>query len=133
MKRTRLGAGAKSLERGSTFNTRGKSLRRSAGTRKSRSISPASASQRKKCRGRACIVCRVEPAVPAHLVDRSLGGCDDPLCTVPLGPVCHRLYDEGQLDLLPFLEPHYRDELAHAVIHLGLSRALHRVTNTRPT
>jgi hypothetical protein len=32
----------------------------------------------------------------------------------------HRAYDTGRLELLPYLEPDWRIELAHAVLHLGL-------------
>lgn len=73
---------------------------------------------------------------PAHLWPRGLGGCDDELCVVPLcrtfdGSGCHRLYDDGKLDLLPKLEPHYRRELAHAVVHGGLVAVYERVTGDR--
>jgi hypothetical protein len=34
----------------------------------------------------------------------------------------HRAYDTGQLELLPHLEPCWRTEVAHAVLHLGLVR-----------
>ena len=30
---------------------------------------------------------------------------------------CHRAYDRGELDLLPYLEPAWRAQLAHAVAH----------------
>jgi hypothetical protein len=70
---------------------------------------------------------------PAHLCDRSLGGCDEADCVVGLcrdfaGQGCHRAFDEGELDLLPRLEPHYRQEVAHAVMHLGLAGAFRRLT-----
>jgi hypothetical protein len=32
----------------------------------------------------------------------------------------HRAYDTGRLELLPHLEPPWRAEVAHAVLHLGL-------------
>ena len=63
-----------------------------------------------------------------HLVPRSLGGCGDPLCVVPLCRGCHRAYDRGELDLLPYLEPGWRAQLAHAVAHLGLIGALRQVS-----
>jgi hypothetical protein len=50
---------------------------------------------------------------------------------VALCPTCHRLYDDGKLSILEYMEPHYRDELARAVELVGLLRALERVTNTR--
>jgi hypothetical protein len=44
---------------------------------------------------------------------------------------CHRAYDRGELDLLPYLEPAWRAQLAHAVGHVGLIAALRRITGTR--
>jgi hypothetical protein len=43
----------------------------------------------------------------------------------------HRAYDRGELDLLPYLEPAWRAQLAHAVGHVGLIAALRRITGTR--
>lgn len=96
-----------------------------------KAISPASVAQRQKVRDRACLACANQPCQPAHVIDRSLGGCDHPDCVVPLCAPCHRAYDEGALDLLPLLEPHYREEQMHAVEHLGLERARLRITNDR--
>jgi hypothetical protein len=64
-------------------------------------------------------------------VPRSLGGCDDADCIVPLDRRCHRAYDRGELDLLPHLEPGYRAELAHGVAHIGLVGLLRRVSGVR--
>jgi len=47
-----------------------------------------------------------------------------PLCRVP----CHRAFDRGELDLLPYLEPGWRAQLAHAVGHVGLIGALRRIS-----
>jgi hypothetical protein len=45
----------------------------------------ATDSQRLAVAGRPCIVCGATTGVdPAHLIPRSLGGCGDPLCVVPL-------------------------------------------------
>jgi hypothetical protein len=89
-------------------------------------------SQRAAVAGRPCIVCGATTAVdPAHLIPRSLGGCGDPLCVVPLcRRPCHRAYDSGQLDLVPYLEPAWRAQLAHAVGHVGLVGALRRIGGT---
>jgi predicted restriction endonuclease len=65
---------------------------------------------------------------PAHLVPRGVGGCDDALCVVPLCRIHHRAYDRGTLDLVPYLEPRFRAEAAHAVTHLGLVGALRRLS-----
>jgi hypothetical protein len=40
-------------------------------------------------------------------------------------------YDTGQLDLLPYLEPAWRAQLAHAVGHVGLFGALRRIGGSR--
>ena len=50
---------------------------------------------------------------------------------MPLCRACHRLYDRGELDLLPHLEPGYRVELAHGLRHLSLLHLLRRVTGVR--
>ena len=86
--------------------------------------------QRLAVAGRACIVCdatnsRVDPA---HLIPRSLGGCADPFCVVPFCRHHHRAYDRGELDLLPYLKPGWRPQLAYAVGHTGLIGALRRIS-----
>jgi len=43
----------------------------------------------------------------------------------------HRAYDRGELDLLPYLEPAWRPQLAHAVGHVGLIAALRQVSGWR--
>jgi hypothetical protein len=108
-----------------------------------RPISPASPAQRAKvnAEGIVCVGCRRPQSDwlaldPAHVTDRSLGGCDAPECVVPLcragdGSGCHREYDEHRLDLLKLLEPHWREEQAHAVLHLGIAGAFRRTTNDR--
>jgi hypothetical protein len=92
-------------------------------------VAPA---QRDKVAGSACLVCgSVARIDPAHLIPRSLGGCDEPDCVVPLCRTHHRAYDTGELDLLPYLEPRWRGEVAHAVGHLGLVGACRRITGSR--
>ena len=82
--------------------------------------------------GRSCIVCSADRRIdPAHLISRSLGGCGDALCVVPACRRCHRAYDRGELDLLPYLEPVWRPQLAHAVGHVGLIGALRRISGGR--
>lgn len=49
----------------------------------------------------------------------------DPDDTVPLCRECHRLYDARELCLLPVLT---LDEQAAAVRHVGIERALHRLS-----
>jgi hypothetical protein len=100
------------------------------------SISPASPEQRAKVMTRACIVCRKHAGSchPAHLIDRSLAPtemADDPRAVVPLCPEDHRAYDEEKIDLLPYLEPHFREEVAYAVEQVGIMRALRRLSGDR--
>jgi hypothetical protein len=88
----------------------------------------ASDEQREKIVGRWCIVCQQTKGItPAHLTPRAQGGCDDPDCVVPLCWLHHRAYDTGRLELLPYLEPRWRPEVAHAVLHLGLIGAVRRL------
>jgi hypothetical protein len=98
----------------------------------SRAPGAASAAQREKIIGSACVVCaQTRGLTPAHLAPRSLGGCDDADCVVPLCWLHHRAYDTGRLELLPYLEPGWRAEVAHAVLHLGLIGAYRRLTAQR--
>jgi hypothetical protein len=79
--------------------------------------------------GRCRIVCGTDRRIdPAHLIPRSLGGCGDALCVIPACRVHHRAYDLGELDLLPYVEPGWRPQLAHAVGHVGLIGALRRIS-----
>ena len=88
--------------------------------------------QRAKIVGSACVVClQTKGLTPAHLAPRSLGGCDHPDCVVPLCWMHHRAYDTGRLELLPHLEPRWRAEVAHAVMHLGLIGAVRRLAAGR--
>jgi hypothetical protein len=94
-------------------------------------VSPA---QREKVAEQACVVCWRGPCDPAHLIPRSLVAdhLGDPIRVVPLCREHHRLYDTGELDLLPHLRQ-WRREVSHAVaIHPGgILGALDRITNTR--
>jgi hypothetical protein len=92
----------------------------------------ASQAQRAKIVGGACVVCgKTNGLTPAHLAPRGMGGCDHPDCVVPMCWAHHRAYDTGRLDLLPYLEPRWRTEIAHAVTHLGLISAYRRLTGGR--
>jgi hypothetical protein len=106
-------------------------LRRSTPLRRTSSMA-ASERQRAAVAGRRCIVCGTDRRIdPAHLIPRSLGGCGDAVCCVPLCRRDHWAYDRGELDLLPYLEPAWRAQLAHAVSHVGLTAALRRITGSR--
>lgn len=65
---------------------------------------------------------------PAHITPRPHGGCDSEHCVCPLPRLLHDLYDEGKLDLLPWLT---EEEQAHAASHGGLLKALKRTTGER--
>ena len=111
--------------RGKTKPRRSKPLERAA-------LMAATDAQRTAVAGRACIVCGADRRIdPAHLIPRSLGGCGDALCVVPACRRCHRAYDRGDLDLLPYLEPGCGAQLAHAVGHVGLIGALRRIRGRR--
>lgn len=71
------------------------------------------------------------PVDPAHIIPRSRvkpGPGEDPRNICPLCRDCHRAFDEGKLDLLPYLT---RDEQAYAVELVGLYEAYRRTTNER--
>jgi hypothetical protein len=92
----------------------------------------ATDAQRGAVAGKCCIVCRVDRRIdPAHLIPRSLGGCGDAPCVTALCRWCHRSYDRGELNLLPYLEPGSRAQLAHAVGHVGRIGALRRISGGR--
>jgi hypothetical protein len=108
-----------------------KKLRRSKPLQRTPSMA-ATERQRDAVAGRTCIVCGTDKRIdPAHLIPRSLGGCADAACCVPLCRQHHRAYDRGELDLLRYLEPAWRAQLAHAVGHVGLIGALRRISGTR--
>lgn len=99
--------------------------------KRSRAVSPASVAQRLKVEAQGCRLHGDRcpgPVDPAHVIDRSIGGCDDVRCVVGLCRLVHSSYDDHRFDVLPLLT---LDEQAHAVEHLGLLRALRRVTGTR--
>jgi hypothetical protein len=121
---------AQSLNRGTAFRGRRKP------------ISPASKAQRDRVAGRACLVCGQAQSEwvavdPAHLWPRGRGGCGSDLCVVPLCRTfdggCHRLFDDGRLDVLPYLAGRYTPELCHALEHAegNLLGLLQRLTGER--
>lgn len=123
---------SRTCPRRTTSMKRGGRLARRTPLARSR-LAPASKAQRAKVAGSRCLVCgRATRVDPAHLIPRSLGGCDDPACVVALCRPCHGAYDAGALDLVADLEPGYRLEAAHAVSHVGLVGALRRLSGRRP-
>jgi hypothetical protein len=90
----------------------------------------ASKAQRDKVRLLPCVGCGHgadfpdETGVdPAHLWPRGKGGCDHPDCVIPLCRTCHRLFDQGELDLLPRLAgtEAWAKEQAHPILAHGVS------------
>lgn len=106
-------------------------LKRSRMKKRGQSFTPASEAQRIKIDNVPCVVCGRLPGTPAHLASRARGGCESALCVVSLCFGCHRSFDDGCLELLPYLEPDHRAEIAHCVEHLGLESARRRLTSER--
>lgn len=164
MKRSKLGPGKRSLERGSTFRparqkddrepppgpppppTPGvENIARPApllsdidrqawGTRRSRMGASKSQVAKRKRVGACIVTGDTEGIDAAHLVDRSLGGCDSPECVVPLRRDVHEAYDRHEFDLLPFLIAQgCVAELQHALGHMdgNVLGLLERLTGDR--
>lgn len=74
-----------------------------------------------------CRVCHRSsvPIDPAHIIPRSRGGTMDPLCICPLCRDHHTLFDQHELELLPFLT---LAEQAYAVALVGIAEAYRRTT-----
>lgn len=100
----------------------------SAANRKRKAVSPASAEQRERVRDRCCVNCGMPGCDPAHLCPRSLGGCDDALCVIPLCRNCHRAFDHGAVDLEPVIAlRQFSEERAHMASHLSLRQCMKRL------
>lgn len=94
--------------------------------------------QKERCSNQVCIVCGKWYGLcePAHVVARgtpkvSDAAADDVRAVVPLCPGpegCHRLFDEGKIDLLPHLEPAWRDSQEWAAGAVGLATAMRSIT-----
>lgn len=87
---------------------------------------------REKCdREGVCRVCGSPNPEAAHIVPRSrikAGIGEDARNCIPLDRRCHLAYDQGGLDVLPYLT---REEQAYAVELVGLYEAYRRTTNQR--
>jgi hypothetical protein len=91
--------------------------------------------QKARVSGQTCIVCGswFDKCEAAHVIPRghskmSPVAADDPRAVVPLCPWDHRLYDEGKIDLLPHLEPAWREAQEWAAGAVGLATALRVIT-----
>lgn len=101
---------------------------------KRRPISAASKEQAAKRNAGVSIVSGASEGLDAaHLCPRGLGGCDDPLCVVPMTRAEHAAFDRGELDILGALVPHYAEEIAHALMHYrgDVPALLERLTATK--
>lgn len=95
---------------------RGSTLKRSTAPE----TSPA---QREKVSGGPCAGCGREGHIdPAHVWPRSQGGCMHPDCVIPLCRICHRAFDQGELDLLSrFADSEaWAVEQAHPILKHGV-------------
>jgi ferredoxin len=111
-------------------------LKRGAGPRRKTPLGHCTPAQRERVRDLACIVCGecVGYCDPAHVIPRAVTSVDaanDVRAVVPLCPIEHRAYDEGRLDLSPYLEPRWRDSAEWAVGAVGLFAALRQITGER--
>jgi hypothetical protein len=109
-------------------------LKRSTTRPKRRAVSPGSPAQRAKVKDEICIGCGAgDHCDPAHIVPRSLLGCDSALCVIPLCRLCHRAFDAGDFDLEPSLIGRCIPELQHALEHTNgsLTRLLRIVSGRR--
>lgn len=92
--------------------------------------------QKERVRDLACLVCaeHAGDCHPAHVVPRNglpQEVADDVRAVVPLCFEHHRLYDNGQVDLAPYLEPRWRDSVEWAAGAVGLWKAVRYITGTR--
>jgi hypothetical protein len=111
-------------------------LNRSSNSLKRTPLGHCTPEQKERVRDKACIACGLAlgECHPAHLIDSgglSIEIANDVRAVVPLCAVCHRLYDDRQLDLSTVLEPLWRDAVVWAVEAVGLFRALRRITGQR--
>lgn len=102
--------------------------------RRGSTFTPASREQRAHIGERGSIVSNERPCDGAHVTSRGNGGCDHPLCTIPLTRSEHRLFDGPGLDVLPYMYAHgLWEELGHAITehHVDLLSLLQRLTGVR--
>ena len=92
----------------------------------------ASPKQREAVKDQSCVWCGRPGCDPAHLIPRSLGGCDERLCVIPLCRLCHGRYDQGNLNLLEVVKQDWREQYKHAIGHVGRQAAHWRISNERP-
>lgn len=94
--------------------------------------------QKERVANQVCIVCggSFDACQPAHVVPRghpkvSALAADDVRAVVPLCNEDHRSFDAGKIDLLPYLEPAWRDSQEWAAGTVGLASAMRSITGDR--
>lgn len=109
-------------------------LRAAPSSSKRKPVAIASREQAaKRAAGASIISGKTAGLDAAHICPRDLGGCSHELCVVPLTRAEHRAFDDGELDLLPYLVPLHTAEIAHALGHYrgDLIALLERLTGRR--
>jgi hypothetical protein len=94
--------------------------------------------QKARVAERVCICCgkHFDECDPAHVIPRahpklSKAAADDVRAVVPLCRQCHEDFDDG-MDLLPYLEPAWRDSQEWAAGAVGLASAMRSIGGERP-
>ncbi len=110
-------------------------LKRSSGPRRKTPLGHCTPEQKARVAEQVCIVCGgyFNACQPAHVVPRghpkmSPVAADDVRAVVPLCDEDHRLFDRGEIDLTPYLEPAWRDSQEWAAGAVGLASALRSIT-----
>jgi hypothetical protein len=110
-------------------------LKRGSSSLRKTPLGHCTPAQRERCANQVCVVCGAafDACEPAHVVPRghskmSAFAADDVRAVVPLCHWDHALFDEGKVDLLPHLEPAWRDSQEWAAGAVGLATALRSIT-----
>lgn len=98
----------------------------------------ATEEQKRRVADKVCIVCGqwLNACDPAHVVPRghpkmSDVAADDIRAVVPLCRHDHNRFDDGEIDLTPYLEPAWRDSQEWAAGAVGLASALRSISGER--
>jgi hypothetical protein len=113
-------------------------LKRGSGPRRRTPLGHCTPEQKERCANQVCIVCAscFDACEPAHVIPRghpkmSDVAANDVRAVVPLCHLDHRRFDEGLIDLIPYLEPAWRDSQEWAAGAVGLASALRSITGER--
>ena len=126
------------LRRGTPLNSAESGLKRGPGPSRKTPLGHCTPAQKERVAEQVCCVCGAafNACEPAHVVPRghprvSHVAADDVRAVVPLCHWDHRLFDEGKIDLLPYLEPAWRDSQEWAAGAVGLATAYRAITGDR--